>query len=857
MVPHDLDDTPAPALHRSQQTTRGILKEQTYTQPSSSSGSLPHSLRRVPRFGDQQRQSRPRSASAESNPRPNVRFADEPDQSAERPSRRRTSSVSRAQDIPAAHPALRISNRTASAILYAVEALRAPNPLTPVAAEENASMSELAGGAAAVSRSSNGRTRGTQGTGPIQSSQPTAPAQTTPVRTPREIMQQRQQRDAAREARRKELEANEAEQRQRRSDEERRRSAERRALAPGGSSQPRDSGYRSATTQGGRTPADLSYDTHGLSSSGGAALATESGQGRYQEDSQSAYDPSRLAPSGVRRPPGVTNNFRGVQPAPEPSRMPTQQPPSAIPSAQAQYSQTRPTDGSGLTSQPARAAQYQPFTASSANDTARGKSSNVNSFPHAFERWETLSSRWEGLTSYWLTRLEQASEDVRRDPTAQQMSRQITDLSAAGANLFHAVVELQRLRASSERKFQRWFFETKAQQEAAQEDRATLQQALENERRAREEDRESGQMSRQASRQTQETRRELQIARDEARRAWEELGRREELERNQVLSLKDGLSISVGGVQVVPHNIPSRGGSLQRPGQEGTYQGQAGVVTPRGVVPGQQEYEEIPQDPSPTETDPFSGSTARVQPGMRIGQVPSYAYDTSQTGRTGVTTGDVRSSQQGTIQNMPQPLPSNIPQMSQAEQQRYYPQQEQYSQESRTRSQGQRAPGQSAFSGSESEEEADYELDDQGNVRFDAGGRPMRYRSTRRRTAQPSGNVSEPSGAQIVQETDDGRTRPGQYRPTADPTRQIPAGLRPAAPAEQPPPAAPMPAPSSQYAERGEYEGEGYGDEEEFDAQQAQQSHHHPTRLSDVPEEEDERSRASASRANRGSGGIF
>jgi hypothetical protein len=47
------------------------------------------------------------------------------------------------------------------------------------------------------------------------------------------------------------------------------------------------------------------------------------------------------------------------------------------------------------------------------------------------------------------------------------MSRQITDLAAAGANLFQALIELQRLRASSERKFQRWFFETRADQERA------------------------------------------------------------------------------------------------------------------------------------------------------------------------------------------------------------------------------------------------------------------------------------------------------------------------------------------------------------------------------------------------------
>ena len=47
--------------------------------------------------------------------------------------------------------------------------------------------------------------------------------------------------------------------------------------------------------------------------------------------------------------------------------------------------------------------------------------------------------------------------------------------------MFHAVVELQRLRASSERKFQRWFFETRAEQERAQEIQAMTEASLEQE----------------------------------------------------------------------------------------------------------------------------------------------------------------------------------------------------------------------------------------------------------------------------------------------------------------------------------------------------------------------------------------
>lgn len=104
-------------------------------------------------------------------------------------------------------------------------------------------------------------------------------------------------------------------------------------------------------------------------------------------------------------------------------------------------------------------------------------SSQEPKFPHAFERWETLSSHWEGLTSYWIHRLK-PNDDLSGEPLNKQMARQITDLSAAGSNLFHAVVELQRLRASSERKFQRWFFETRAEQEKSSETIAQLQTQL-------------------------------------------------------------------------------------------------------------------------------------------------------------------------------------------------------------------------------------------------------------------------------------------------------------------------------------------------------------------------------------------
>ncbi|RPB26544.1 hypothetical protein L211DRAFT_856243 [Terfezia boudieri ATCC MYA-4762] len=213
---------------------------------------------------------------------------------------------------------------------------------------------------------------------------------------------------------------------------------------------------------------------------------------------------------------------------------------------------------------------------SRSTNAAAGNTRN-SSFPHAFERWEMLSSRWEGLTGYWISKLEQNRHELANMPLEQQMSRQITDLSAAGANLFHAVVELQRLRASSERKFQRWFFETRADQERSREMSSELEATLRVERQKRADamavvarlEKEKS----TAEKLVEEYRRELQISREECRRSWEELGRREQEERERRNSLREGNPTLVGDYQVLPMPMP---GVPSRPSGSGRPQTSAG-----------------------------------------------------------------------------------------------------------------------------------------------------------------------------------------------------------------------------------------------------------------------------------------
>lgn len=242
---------------------------------------------------------------------------------------------------------------------------------------------------------------------------------------------------------------------------------------------------------------------------------------------------------------------------------------------------------------------------------ATPKTQPRNTFPHAFERWEALSAHWEGLTSFWIRKLQQHADEIDRDPVSSQLSRQVSDLSAAGANLFHAVVELQRLRASSERKFQRWFFETRAELERNEETKAGLERALEEERMSKasaiQEALENDRANSKTQKRITEMQKELLISKEEARRAWEELGRREQEERDRTASLQQGLPTIVGGVQVVPmtQGVPGRGGSTREQRQPQQQQ-QPEVPT--------QEYQ-YPQPPqAPAAAAPSAGGGYYQQP---------------------------------------------------------------------------------------------------------------------------------------------------------------------------------------------------------------------------------------------------
>lgn len=853
---HDAYENFTTSLQQRQQQAHAYLHAtQDISRPSSSSGSVPHTLRRTPRF-DEPRRARQRSASLDSL----TRAQGDPSAGAEpaSPSRRATSAHPQGRTP---HPALRISRRTASAILYALEeAIRTPYPFTPDLVEENAQMSDLGGGG--NGRGSNGGARAAAGPVPVPQSS------TGGLRTPRDIMKDREAREARRLAEAEQVQA----QARRQQEEERRRSAERRAAAAGVAGSTRDSGgsqRRSQASAG--APPQQTPARQGERLSGGGRPASGTQQ----------VDPSLVIGQSQSEPRVSSSRTRGAtvsQAQPQP-RVATE--PATARRSQPTQPGLRPVSAAASTTQAAAGSSAVPQRDGGAEQPQQR--SNVSSFPHAFERWEQLSSHWEGLTSYWLHKLESNQSEIGRNiPSASAMSRQITDLSAAGANLFHAVVELQRLRASSERKFQRWFFETRTEQERARELQGELEQLLQAERAGRIEAEASRtraeQEKRNAERMVGEMRRELAISKDEARRAWEELGRREQEERDRTTSLREGMPTVVGGVQVVPMHtgagLSRQDSESQRPTTREGAQYPAAPSAGQGQDPPY--YEE---GQSPTDTDPFTESGHRG-PGPVLHHepdMPSLAAGTYQPYPLGSTPATTSASVQTAIPPAQQqqsedqpyvpqqptraaPIPTAVqqaipssqqqPPMSQAAGQPTFYQQppEQtflHSRESSTSAPGPEQPATSqpqelrsepSYVSTTSEGETEEEIDSSGNLRRDAQGRPIVFHPsvTRRQGAR-----SEESDDYDV-EADVAREHELAARYGASPQRLVPATSAEAM-AGYPVSsgaAGTQAGPGYSYGSRPSYSGEGYSG---WEAVQTTR-HHHPTRLSDVLEE-DERSR--------------
>jgi hypothetical protein len=519
-----------------------------------------------------------------------------------------------------------ISRRTHDAILFALEATRKGSggktePLSIDPVEEKARMSDLIGNqlpsGSGSSRPQNGGTRVTPG--------PVPPIITEPprgVRTPTEVMRDRR----AREARKRAAEEEAARDRER--EEQLRREQEEYEA---GVVEDRNQTYRPQERRQENIPSNF-------------VPAPAAQQRTSANPTQPRPAPAQANPGQSYSQPGLNNP---VNPSSSMKRHRNEALENLNIPANPTAKPTIPTSQPQPTAQPAPRSQ----------------------FPHAFERWETLSSHWEGLTAYWIRRLQENTNELDNKPIDQQLSRQIGDLSAAGANLFHAVVELQRLRASSERKFQRWFFETRTEQERAQEVQAQLQRQLETERDQRNISGPAVEAARaeqlKAEELVREMRRELQISKEEARRAWEELGRREQEERDRTVALRSGEAVMIGGVQVVPmaHGGPSRGNTSSTAARPVTRDGPIEGGPGPGIMGGQQrgppsrsqtgttldspgaEERQFTHDPeSPTSTDPFT--EGRAQPSqygsspMRPTQPTSSSA--AMAARAGTSTSDPR-----------------------------------------------------------------------------------------------------------------------------------------------------------------------------------------------------------------------
>ncbi|KAF2436678.1 hypothetical protein EJ08DRAFT_655646 [Tothia fuscella] len=852
------------------------------SRPSSSSGISSSSLRRTPGI-ENLHQARSRSVSATSSvpvhspgqplepsrALPQVRFA-EP----EGPStRQRSASQPASGSLPrTTHPALELSRRTKASILVALEAIRTPHPFTPDLVEENASMSEMY---ASGGRASNGGARADRGPVPVGGGSSSQPAGRPGVIPPTEIMRRRREKAAA-EASAEELKRYPDQPQQtasssRPSQMQQQQSQQQASQSSGQRRQPSGTARPISDPQHIPPYSSRPIQPDPSAGPGGGGLADASmltsQQPQFEQGSSQQRPPRATQASGQPRPVGATAGPNAQRPS-QPQR---------------QDSGSRRPQQRGDSQQPGL-----PGATSGArtggHSASASQGTTASSFPHAFERWETLSSHWEGLTSYWIHRLEQNNEELKNEPMLAQLSRQVTDLSAAGANLFHAVVELQRLRASSERKFQRWFFETRKEAERQQEITAQMEAALVSERQARANDAQRWETQIEQARRNEksvtEMRRELQISKDEARRAWEELGRREQQERERTMALNQGQAIDVGGFIVYPKQF--QGGqatsSSQRPG------------TRDGPLP-QPPQEEYGYEPtaSPSNTDPFTETRPLQHDATSLGVSHPYGSGGSYA-TSGSTTGTVIPA----ATSNPQSASSSFGRVpisqaaagasSQLQQQQLHERYPSYQGTSsgavsaplpagfynqanthlasgstppistHTTEEGSYVPSQSEEYLSEQDEE--WEMDERGQIVRDVHGNPIPYRRGlhRIRSGEESdefdhtedarreqelalqyGASSQPVSYPAVPAASSGRVQPTYQTATS-------SGSSSMRPPQQPPIPAPA-VPSSRPP--ADYTGSGYTPPWEV-------THHHPSRLSDVLEMDEEERQSRVSERSQG-----
>ncbi|KAL8981900.1 MAG: hypothetical protein Q9177_005435 [Variospora cf. flavescens] len=871
------------SLSQRQQRQPHSSSRPIYPRPplSSSSGST-RTLRRTPHFEEQDIRDRrlfvaepADRALSTTDPQPARFFIEAGDRSA---TARASRGISQEESAFWPQRSVRISRRTADAILFALEeGIRTPHPFTPVLAEENASMADIGGRGPPVTngRAQNGSSRTTAGPIPVSQNQ------SERVRTPTQIMQERRDREARKKAAIERQREQEAAPQTRPQKEGPAAAGDAPAQTganellpevrvPRGSvpsrrinknssveAQPPDEGSRpqkersSGGAVGNLPPPSQAIDRTDLPSSAASASAGQVTSKTQAHDLSVAPQPAptRLRAQSQGQPiPGTAKaaTTGRVVSQPQPRTQPT--------STTALNIGTRAEPSAGTTANrpqnlPGSAAsQQQRTTGTQATSSSSQQRNTSSSFPHAFERWEQLSSHWEGLTSFWIRRLEQNKEEVDKNPLNSQLARQVNDLSAAGANLFHAVVELQRLRASSERKFQRWYFETRDELERGRETTAGLEEALRQERSAKadavaaltrvETDKNFAYQNRSTAEQmVREMRRELQISKEEARRAWEELGRREQEERDRTQSLRSGQPTLVGGVQVVPMLPGGQSGqaSTNRPStREGPTQNRpapGSVGSPSQGDPGYTTYDATRSD---TDTDPFTEG-GRVRTGQTGPRVPNTIPQAQQTSNASVAA--LHAAQTAAYQTSPGSNQGAAAPSQGGTYLRYgpaatgQPSPSFYQHEgSALLSEGQQVQIAEADERSyvpsvpDTNSQEDYELNSNGEVRRDDQGQPIPYR----------GDLgSDDSDEYDVQEQLERERMYGQRYGSGMTGVEYGSGST---------------ATSGAPSQVADYSGSGYGTASGWEAVPR---HHHPTRLSDVLEEDERTNRTSPSRASQ------
>ncbi|KAK9476216.1 hypothetical protein V1514DRAFT_197650 [Lipomyces japonicus] len=171
--------------------------------------------------------------------------------------------------------------------------------------------------------------------------------------------------------------------------------------------------------------------------------------------------------------------------------------------------------------------------------------------------WDAICADVEGISGYWIQRLNAHETNITKKPRAAQLNTMVEGLTTTGMALLTAVVELQKRRAETNAKYAEWYEDYSQERARMAQLAQDMDEEMDHERGLRADLITQLEQATEAEANQrwmlEESRRELQAARLECRRAWAEVARLEEQQRQYSEWQLSGHSVTTEQAQALSH----------------------------------------------------------------------------------------------------------------------------------------------------------------------------------------------------------------------------------------------------------------------------------------------------------------